>query len=909
MTPAEIQTLVHDLRVHQIELELQNDELRRTQSELADSRARYFDLYDLAPVGYITFSESGLIQQANLTAAILLGATRDSLVGQPIFKFINRDDQDRYYLSRKAFFEPGPASVCELRMVKLDESVFWARLQGVATAGPAGTVHCRCVLSDITAQRQFEESVRIKSWVFDASITANSISNSEGIITEANAEFLRIWGYSHRDEVVGQPITHFFAHSSEATPIRASLDGMGHWEGEFTALRKDGSTFLSHGLATIVLDLQGRIAGYQSVVLDISERSLMKAALQKSETRYRDIFEFAVDGILQGDSEGIITGANEQMLQLAGRSMEQVLGVHVRDLFAPAELQAKPLKFDLLDEAQVLVTERNLLRPDGSILPVEMHSKRMPDGTYHSIYRDITERRQAEANLRESQELLSLFLRHSPIYSFIKTVTPTESRVLYASENYQDMVGIAGSELAGKTMTDLFPAELAAKILADDIAVVATGKILSVDEDFDGRNYTTLKFPIVQGNTTLLAGYTMDITERKQAEEALRDWNQTLERRVAERTAELEQSHDRYQKLTEVTFEGIAVTKDGVVLDCNPQFAGLFGYAFGEMVGCQVVDLVEPESRTWVAQNLNGNSEVNCDFVGMRKDGTIFPAQVRSYVGTWMGQITRISAIRDLSEIKEAHARLLRTQSELENVQLFALVSEVNASIIHQISQPLCAISINIAAVMRQLNECMSQAGDLPLADSLEIIRDMDTDVIRMREVVTHLRRLIAPEKQSLPKINFNQVVEGILPLLREKAASCNVRLLVDLGGGFPPVSADAVQISQVIYNLMHNALEASEGCALDRRVVALTTRVLDGNQVELSLRDAGIGIAPASLPNLFRPFFSTKPAGFGIGLRISRTIVETLGGSIQGYNNADGVGATFRVVLPVNQPNRTFNR
>ncbi|MCX6344325.1 MAG: ATP-binding protein [Armatimonadetes bacterium] len=136
-----------------------------------------------------------------------------------------------------------------------------------------------------------------------------------------------------------------------------------------------------------------------------------------------------------------------------------------------------------------------------------------------SIERADAERKKAAEALRESNELFSQYMRHSPIYTFIKEVTPTESRILQASDNYQQMIGISGRDMIGKTMQELFPAEFGAKMSNDDWAVVANGEALQLDEDFNGRNYTSIKFPIVLGDKTLLAGYTIDITERKRAEE------------------------------------------------------------------------------------------------------------------------------------------------------------------------------------------------------------------------------------------------------------------------------------------------------------------------------------------------------------------------------------------------------
>ena len=159
--------LVHELQVHQIELEMQNEELRRAQAELDVQRERYFDLYNLAPVGYCTLSENGLIQEANLTATMMLGMPhRSALVKQPISRFIFEADQDIYYLNRKQLFETGESQNYDLRLLKMDGTIFWAHLattaqdpstsSKVSDADSAPRKRCRVTLIDITERKQAE---------------------------------------------------------------------------------------------------------------------------------------------------------------------------------------------------------------------------------------------------------------------------------------------------------------------------------------------------------------------------------------------------------------------------------------------------------------------------------------------------------------------------------------------------------------------------------------------------------------------------------------------------------------------------------------------------------------------------------------------------------------------------------
>lgn len=192
---------------------------------------------------------------------------------------------------------------------------------------------------------------------------------------------------------------------------------------------------------------------------------------------------------------------------------------------------------------------------------------------------DITDRKSSEQALNETKEMFALFMKHTPVYTYIKDVTPNTSLVLQASDNYVDMINISGRDMIGKTMEELFPPEFSRKITADDWDVVTRGKVLKLDEELNGRFYTTIKFPISLGNRTLLGGYTIDITDRKRSEEIL-----------------LEQKRF-YENIVENIQTGVWVSdKEDVLRYFNRQMENISGVKSEQAIGLRVLEDLSEET-------------------------------------------------------------------------------------------------------------------------------------------------------------------------------------------------------------------------------------------------------------------------------------------------------------------------
>ncbi len=296
-----IRQMLHELQVHQIELTIQNEELRRVQAEIEAVKARYFDLYNLAPVGYCTLSDAGLILDTNLTAAQLLGYTSSALIKQPVTRFILQEDQDVYYLHRKLLFETAAAQACELRMVKQDGTPFWARIEATYTRDEAGVPVGRVAISDVTEYKQAEEKLRLAASVFTHAHEGIMITSTDGVIIDVNAAFTRITGY-RRDEVVGHKPVMLSSGRHDAAFHAAmwrDLVEHGHWAGEIWNQRKNGEVYAELQVSSAVRDDRGKVLQYVSLFSDITE--LKEHALQLERIAHYDALTTLPNRVLLAD--------------------------------------------------------------------------------------------------------------------------------------------------------------------------------------------------------------------------------------------------------------------------------------------------------------------------------------------------------------------------------------------------------------------------------------------------------------------------------------------------------------------------------------------------------------------------------------------------------------------------------
>jgi len=292
--PEAARQALHELRVHQIELELQNEELRCTQEELEITRTRYVDLYDLAPVGYITLGDDGRIIEANLTATSLLALARSEMVEQSLTNFIVAADQDIYYHHRRRLLETGAPQTCELRLSRPDGSVFWARLQATSQRDRDGQSTCRTTLSDISERRKAEEIIEASESrhrvMFETSHDALMTLAPPGWgFTSGNSSALTMFGARDQADFVSRKL---WQYSPEHQP-----DGGVSAENAVSMLEtamKEGSNFVvwtfergsgEKFLATILttrMELDGQVV-LQATVRDETQMKRLEAVMGQAD--------------------------------------------------------------------------------------------------------------------------------------------------------------------------------------------------------------------------------------------------------------------------------------------------------------------------------------------------------------------------------------------------------------------------------------------------------------------------------------------------------------------------------------------------------------------------------------------------------------------------------------------------
>jgi PAS domain S-box-containing protein len=388
----------------------------------------------------------------------------------------------------------------------------------------------------------------------------------------------------------------------------------------------------------------------------------------------------------------------------------------------------------------------------------------------------------------------------------------------------------------------------------------------------------------------LVSELTQENNDRKKVETALRS------------------SEERWRKLFENSSVGIQLaSQDGHIIAANLAWQKMLGYTEEELQSLTASEVTYEEDRAsseaWITECLEGGRrDWRVEKRYRRKDGKVIWADVT--VGFIPG-ITEstpaffTSVIVDVTERKRAEeelhqreASLHKAQTELAHVARVTTMGELAASIAHEVSQPLAGIVTNASTGLRWLG------ADAPnLAEAREAIRRIIRDGNRAGEVVSRMRALFKKACTAKERLNINEAIEEVVILTQSEVRRNKVALWMDLAADLPSATGDRVQVQQVVMNLILNGIEAMSTVEDRTRDLLIRTEHGEGHELQVSVQDSGIGLDSNNMARIFDAFHTTKPGGLGMGLSISRSIVENHGGRLWATAN-DGPGATFRFTL-----------
>lgn len=373
-----------------------------------------------------------------------------------------------------------------------------------------------------------------------------------------------------------------------------------------------------------------------------------------------------------------------------------------------------------------------------------------------------------------------------------------------------------------------------------------------------------------------------------------------LEDRVRDRTAELRASDMRFRAFVDHVTDAFFVIEfeGGAIVDVNRQACESLGYTREELIGKPVFEFDVDVSPEWMNQHvrpqLEAGQNVTFETHHRRKDGSVFPVEVRARAYRHGGRLVILSLALDITERKRAEAeqeRLRQLEAELAHINRISMMGEMTASIAHEINQPLSGVLSNGGACLRWL------AGESPnLQEAREAAQRIVRDGKRAGEIIARVRALVRKAATPKAQLDLNETVFEVLALVAEEAKKKKVTIQTEFAEDLAPVLGDRVQLQQVVLNIVMNALDAMSDST--RKMLLITTSNDNANRVCIAVRDTGTGLAPDALERLFDPFYSTKPGGMGMGLSISRSIIQNHGGRLWAVPN-EGEGATVGFTIP----------